>query len=83
MMTLPSVGAAIVLIKVRKAKGIASDQYVMSAASTPLHKIPDINYVKHRLVKNTLPSHHVKHHDTRVQPKCRRAEQQAASRHPV
>jgi hypothetical protein len=28
-----------------------------------LHKIPDMHYVK-----NTLPSHHVKHNDTRVPP---------------
>jgi hypothetical protein len=50
--------------------------------STVLHKIPDMHYVKHKLVKSTLPSHHVKHDDTRVPPNCRRAEKQAVSRHP-
>jgi hypothetical protein len=39
-------------------------------------------YVEHKLVKNTLPSHHVKHDDTRVPLNCRRAEKQAISRHP-
>jgi azurin len=48
---------------------------------TLLHKSPDMHYVKHKLVKNTLPSHHVKHDDTRVSPNCRRAEKQAVSRH--
>jgi hypothetical protein len=48
-----------------------------------LHKIPDIHNVKHKLVKNTLSSHHVRHDDIQVPPKCRRAEKQAASRHPV
>jgi hypothetical protein len=33
----------------------------------------DMHYVKHKLVKNTLPSHHVKHDDTQAPPKCRRA----------
>jgi hypothetical protein len=47
-----------------------------------LHKSPDMYYVKHELVKNTLPSHHVKQDDTRVPPNCRRAEKQAISRHP-
>jgi hypothetical protein len=41
-----------------------------------------MHYVKHKLDKNTLPSHHVKHDDTRVPPNCRRAQKQAASRHP-
>jgi hypothetical protein len=54
----------------------------MSHASTLLHKIPDMHYIKHKPVKNTLPSHHVKHDDTRVPPNCRRAEKQALSRHP-
>jgi hypothetical protein len=50
---------------------------------TLLHKIsPDMHIVKHKLVKNTLPCHHVKHDDTPVPPKCRRAEKQAISRHP-
>jgi hypothetical protein len=53
---------------------------------TLLHKIPDMHYVLHKtgfmLDKNTLPSHHVKHDDTRVPPNCRRAEKQAVSRHP-
>jgi hypothetical protein len=48
-----------------------------------LHKITDIHNVKYKLVNNTPPSHHVKHDDTQVPPKCRRAEKQAASRHPV
>jgi hypothetical protein len=47
-----------------------------------LHKSPDMHYVKHMLVKNTLPSHHLKHDDTRVPPSCRRAEKQAIGRHP-
>jgi hypothetical protein len=42
-----------------------------------------MHYVKHKLVKNTFPSHHVKHDDTRVPPNCRRAGKQALSRHPV
>jgi hypothetical protein len=33
---------------------------------TLLQKRPDMHYVKHKLVKNTRPSHHVKHDDTRV-----------------
>jgi hypothetical protein len=41
-----------------------------------------MHYAKHKLVKSTLPSHHVRHHDTRVPPNCRRAGKQAASRHP-
>jgi hypothetical protein len=41
-----------------------------------------MHYVKQKLVKNTLPSHHVKHDDTRVPPNFRRAEKQAVSRHP-
>jgi hypothetical protein len=41
--------------------------------NTLLHKRPDMHYVKHKLVKTTLPSHHVKHHDTRVPPNFRRA----------
>jgi uncharacterized protein (UPF0147 family) len=41
-----------------------------------------MHYVKHKLVKNTLSSHHVKHDDTRVPPNCRRAEKEAVSRHP-
>jgi hypothetical protein len=48
---------------------------------TLLHKSPDMHYAKHRLVKNTLPSHHVKQDDTPVPPNCRRAENQAVSRH--
>jgi hypothetical protein len=51
-------------------------------AYTLLHKSPDMHYVKHKLVKNTLPSHLVKQTDTRVPPNCRRAEKQAISRHP-
>jgi hypothetical protein len=51
---------------------------------TLLHKCPDMHYVEHKLVKNMLPSHHVKHDDgTKARPKCRRAEKQAVSRHPV
>jgi hypothetical protein len=53
-----------------------------SGVYTLLHKRPDMHYVKHKLVKNTLPSHHVKHDDTRVPPNCRSAEKQAVSRHP-
>jgi hypothetical protein len=40
-----------------------------------------MHYVKHKLVKNTLPSHHVKHDDTLVSPNCRRAEKKEVSRH--
>jgi hypothetical protein len=47
-----------------------------------LHKSPDMHYVNRKLVKNTLPSHHVKHDDTRVPHNCRRAEKQATNRHP-
>jgi hypothetical protein len=50
---------------------------------TLLRKSPDMHYVEHKLVKNSLPCHHVKHDDTEVPPKCRRAEKQALSRHPV
>jgi hypothetical protein len=57
--------------------------YVPGGASILLHKIPGIQYVKHKLVKNTLPSHQVKHDDTQVPPKCRRARKQAANHHPV
>jgi hypothetical protein len=49
---------------------------------TFLHKSREMHYVKHKLVQNTLPSHHVKHDDTRVPPNCRRADKQAVSRHP-
>jgi hypothetical protein len=49
---------------------------------TLLHKSPDMHYAKHKLVKNTLPSYHVKHDDTRVPPNYRRAKKQAVSRHP-
>jgi hypothetical protein len=55
---------------------ISRDPYAL------IHKSPDMHYVKHKLVKNTLPSHHVRHDDTRVPPNCRRAEKQAVSRHP-
>jgi hypothetical protein len=51
-------------------------------STTFLHKCPEMHYVKHKIVKNTLPSHHVKHDDTRVPPNCRRAETQGVSRHP-
>jgi hypothetical protein len=44
-------------------------------------KVRTCNMLKHELVKNTLPSHHVKHDDTRVPLNCRRAEKQAVSRH--
>jgi hypothetical protein len=47
-----------------------------------LHKGPDMHCVKHKLVKNTLPSHHVKHDDARLPSNCRRAEKQVVSRHP-
>jgi hypothetical protein len=49
---------------------------------TLLHKSPDIHYVEHKLVKNTLPSHHGKQDDTRVPPNFRRVEKQSVSRHP-
>jgi hypothetical protein len=42
--------------------------------TTLLHKIMDMHCIKHKLVKNTLPSHNVKHDDTRVPSNCRRAE---------
>jgi hypothetical protein len=45
-------------------------------------KSPDMHYVKHKLVKNTLPSHHVKHDDPRVPPNCRKSGKQAVCRHP-
>jgi hypothetical protein len=51
--------------------------------NTLLHKSPDMHNVKHKLVTNTLHSHHVKHDDTQVPRKCRRAGKQAPSRHPV
>jgi hypothetical protein len=50
--------------------------------TTLLHKSPEMHCVKHKLVKNTLPFHHVKHDDTRVPPNCKRAEKQAVSRPP-
>jgi hypothetical protein len=50
--------------------------------NTLLHISTDMHDVKHRLFKNTPPSHHVKHDDTRVPPNCRRAEKQGVSRHP-
>jgi hypothetical protein len=34
--------------------------------STLLYKSPDMQYIKRKLGKNTLPSHLVKHGDTRV-----------------
>jgi hypothetical protein len=37
--------------------------------------------VKHKLVKNTLPSHHVKHDDIRVAHNCRRTGKPSVSRH--
>jgi hypothetical protein len=41
-----------------------------------------MHYVKHKQVKNMLPSHHVKHDDTRVpSPNSRRAKKQVVSRH--
>jgi hypothetical protein len=49
--------------------------------STLLHKSPDMHDVKYKLVKNTLPSHQVKHDDTRVPPSCRRAKKQAIGCH--
>jgi hypothetical protein len=45
-----------------------------------LHSSPDMRYVKHKLVKNTLPSHHAKHDDTQVPLNCRRAGKQAMVR---
>jgi hypothetical protein len=50
---------------------------------TLLHKNPDRRNVKHKLVKSTLPSHHVKHDDPQVPPKYKRAGKEAANRHPV
>jgi hypothetical protein len=44
-------------------------QHVDKKTTTLLYEIPDTNYVKHKEVKNTLPSHHVKHDDTQVPPK--------------
>jgi hypothetical protein len=58
------------------------DAGVANINLTLLHKSPDMHYDKHKLVKNTLPSHHVKHDDTRVPPNCIRAEKQAVSHHP-
>jgi hypothetical protein len=49
---------------------------------TPAYISPDINNIKHKLVKTTLPSHHVKHNDTQAPPNCKRAEKQAVSLHP-
>jgi hypothetical protein len=40
-----------------------------------------MHYVKHKLVKNTLPTHHVKHDDTQLPRKFRRFGKQAVSRH--
>jgi len=51
--------------------------------NTLLHKSPDMHNVKHKLLKNRRPSHHVKHDETQVPPKRRRAGKQAPSRHPV
>jgi hypothetical protein len=48
-----------------------------------VHKSPDMRYVEHKLVKNTPRSHHVKRDDTQVPPTCKKAEEQAISRHPV
>jgi hypothetical protein len=50
---------------------------------TLLHKSSDMYFVKHKLVKNSLPTHHAKHDETEVPPKCRRAGKQAVSRHLV
>jgi hypothetical protein len=50
---------------------------------TLLHKSPDVHYVEQKLVKNTLPSHLVKHDGNEIPPRCRRAEKQAVSRHPI
>jgi hypothetical protein len=60
--------------KIRRNKGIVEVHF--------FRKSPDVHYVEHRLVKNTLPSHYVQHDDTRVPPDCRRAEKPAVSRHP-
>jgi hypothetical protein len=56
--------------------------YELSYKCTLFHKMPDMLYVKHKLVKNTLPSHQIKHDDTQVPPNCRKAKKQAVSRHP-
>jgi hypothetical protein len=56
--------------------------FSLSKLNTLLYKSPDMHYAMHKLVKNTLPSHHVKRDDTRVPSSCRRAEKQAVSRHP-
>jgi hypothetical protein len=40
-------------------------------------------YVTHKLVKNTVPCHNVKHNDTLVPPKCRKSGKQAVSNHSV
>jgi hypothetical protein len=61
--------------------------HIISRTSLPLtciytlRKSPDMHHVKHKLIKNTRPSHHAKHDDTQVPPKCSRAGKQVISRH--
>jgi hypothetical protein len=69
-------------IPLRKASihsGIVSGEFYRADFSkqcpSTLHKSSDMHYyVEHKLVKNTLPSHHVKHDDTMVPPKFRSRE---------
>jgi hypothetical protein len=56
-------------------------RYMYTMDRYMFHTSPDIHYVKQKLVKSTLSSHHVKHDDTHVQLSCRRAEKQAVGRH--
>jgi hypothetical protein len=58
------------------------ETYNMKLSSTLIHRSPDMHFGKHKLVKNTLPTHHGKHDGTQVPPNCRRAGKQALSRHP-
>jgi hypothetical protein len=47
-------------------------------------KSPEMQYVEHKLVNNTCPSHHVKHADTHVPYNCSsRAGKQAIIRYSV
>jgi hypothetical protein len=46
---------------------VVTDFLTAEALTILHHKSLDVHYVKHKLIKNTLPSqHHVKHGDTRV-----------------
>jgi hypothetical protein len=58
------------------------DTILIIRDASSLHKSPDMQNVKHKPIKNTLPYHPVTHDDTRVPPKCRSGGKPTISRHP-